>query len=43
MDAVTVAEANVADDQSTTQHGETTINGKEENKFQKAISAWRSV
>lgn len=42
MDAVAVAEANVADERNATQGEKTVVNGEGENKFQKAISAWRS-
>ena len=43
MDAVAVAEASVADqDHDAPKVGDNSTNGETENRFQKAIAAWRS-
>ena len=44
MDAVAVAEANVADSNEGRQdQGHPEVNGEPGNRFQKAIAAWRSM
>ena len=45
MDAVAVAEASVADqnnDNGSNRDGNDSMNGETNNRFQKAIAAWRS-
>ena len=43
MDAVAVAEAHVADQShDSPQDGNNSTNGETDNRFQKAIAAWRS-
>lgn len=43
MDAIAVAEANLADPRHAIEHDDITANGQPETRFQKAIAAWRSI